>query len=87
MPLWSPTTSKAVRTCPRVTVAGVWYRSVDGELFRRLNLGQTRCQDRILPNHGLVQRLELLLLICLGQDGDVLRAGLLGDGHEVDRLA
>ena len=29
-----PRLIKAVRECPRITVKGVWYRSVDGEVFR-----------------------------------------------------
>ena len=55
--------AKAVRACPRVAVAGVWYRSVDGEVFRRFydtrkpmrplsGLGAPRGGARFTPKDG-----------------------------------
>ena len=65
---------------------GVNKRNVQPRAHLLRPFGQSRCAWTGQAQHG-AQRLELLLLVRLGQDGDVLRAGLLGDGHEIDRLA
>jgi RES domain-containing protein len=55
--------SKAVDGCPRVSVRGVWYRSVDGAVFRGFydarnpirplwGLGAPRSGARFTPRNG-----------------------------------
>jgi RES domain-containing protein len=58
-----PKLAKAVRKCARVTVDGVWYRSVDSDMFRRFfgartamrplwGLGAPRGGARFTPKKG-----------------------------------
>jgi RES domain-containing protein len=55
--------SEALETCPRVAVRGLWYRSVDGEVFRGFytttnpmrplwGLGAPRSGARFTPKNG-----------------------------------
>lgn len=46
-----------------------------------------RLRKVVAQDHDSAEVARFLLLVGLGQDGDVLRARSLGDGHEVDRLA
>jgi RES domain-containing protein len=58
-----PRLAKALRKCPRVPIEGVWYRSVDSEVFRRFynesrpmrplcGLGAPRGGARFTPKDG-----------------------------------
>ena len=52
--------------------------------------GRRRGREVIAVGHATTTTTavtRILFLVGLGQDGDVLRARSLGDGHDVDRLA